>query len=122
MKTKELICIRCPLGCMLTASIEEDGTVLEVSGNTCPRGAEDAKKELQNPTRMVTSTVAVRHGELARVSVKTAADIPKDRIFACMKEIQKLQAEAPVRMGEVLVENLAGTGVALVATKTVEEI
>ena len=85
-------------------------------------GAEYAKKELQNPTRMVTSTVAVRHGELARVSVKTAADIPKDRIFACMKEIQKLQAEAPVRMGEVLVENLAGTGVALVATKTVEEI
>ncbi len=122
MKTKELVCIRCPLGCMLTASIGEDGSVFDVSGNTCPRGAEYAKKELQNPTRMVTSTVAVRQGELARVSVKTASDVPKDRIFACMEEIQSIQANAPIRMGEVLVENLAGTGVALVATKTVEAV
>ena len=120
MTTKELTCIRCPLGCMLTASLREDGSVAEVSGNTCPRGAEYAKKELQNPTRMLTSTVAVRHGELPRVSVKTASDIPKERIFDCMKVIQSLQVTAPVRMGEVLMEDIAGTGVALVATKTVE--
>jgi len=120
METKELICIRCPLGCMLTATLNEQGEVTEVTGNTCPRGAEYAKKELLDPTRMVTSTVVVEGGDQVRVSVKTASDIPKGKIFACMEDIRGLKVEAPVKIGDVLMEDLAGTGVALVATKAVE--
>lgn len=116
---KELTCIRCPLGCILAAELDEGGAVGRVSGNTCPRGEEYARKELMSPTRMVTSTVPVRGGVEARVSVKTAADIPKDKIFACMAEIRGTVLDAPVTEGEVLLADVAGTGVAVVATKTV---
>lgn len=119
MEKKELICIRCPLGCMLTATLDESGAVTEVSGNTCPRGVEYAKKELLDPTRMVTSTVAVEGGNLPRVSVKTENDIPKGKIFDCMEVIRGIKVAAPVHIGDVLDEDLAGTGVRLVATGNV---
>lgn len=118
---KELICIRCPLGCNLTAELGDNGEVQSVSGNTCPRGAEYAKKELTSPTRMVTSTVPVVGGDQPRVPVKTADDIPKDKIFACMKDIRGLTVDAPVICGQVLLSDAAGTGISIVAAKTVEK-
>ena len=85
MEKRELICIGCPLGCPLTVTME--GEQITVAGNTCKRGEIYAKKEVTNPTRVVTSSVHVKNGEIAMVSVKTKNDIPKDKIFACMKEI-----------------------------------
>lgn len=118
---KELICIRCPLGCNLTAELDGKGEVQNVSGNTCPRGAEYAKKELTSPTRMVTSTVPVVGGDQPRVPVKTADDIPKDKIVACMEAIRSLTVNAPVTCGQVLLSDAAGTGISIIATKTVEK-
>ena len=79
MDHKELICINCPMGCMLSVDIDENGE-MAVSGNTCPRGEIYAKKELTNPTRIVTSIVTVTGGELPVASVKTQSDIPKEKI------------------------------------------
>lgn len=118
IEPKELICIGCPMGCLMTAEGQEDGEIL-VKGNTCPRGADYAKKELTNPRRMITSSVPVRNGQAVRVSVKTKEEVPKGKIMECMKEIRELSAEAPVAIGDVICENLAGTGVDLVATKAV---
>ncbi len=84
---RELICIGCPLGCPLTVTME--GTEITVTGNTCKRGEIYAKKEVTNPTRVVTSSVHVEGGVIAMVSVKTKDDIPKDKIFACMEEIHQ---------------------------------
>ena len=82
MERKELICIGCPLGCNLT--VEMDGVqVISVSGNTCKRGDDYARKELTDPRRIVTSTVPVMGGNLPVVSVKTASDIPKGKIREC---------------------------------------
>lgn len=118
MERRELICIGCPLGCPLTVEMEEN-EITGVSGNTCPRGDAYARKEVTNPTRIVTSTVAVKGGAARLVSVKTREDIPKDRIFDCVKALKEVQVEAPVRIGDVILENAAGTGVDVVATKAV---
>lgn len=118
MNTVNLICIGCPLGCPLTVEME-GGEVKAVSGNTCPRGDAYARKELTNPTRIVTSTVRVAGGRLAMVSVKTASDIPKGKIFDCVKALKDVEVKAPVKIGDVIVENVAGTGVNIIATKNV---
>ena len=118
MNTVNLICIGCPLGCPLTVEMEGN-EVKSVAGNTCPRGEAYAKKELTNPTRIVTSTVRVAGGKLAMVSVKTESDIPKGKIFDCVKALKDIEVIAPVKIGDVIVENVAGTGVNVIATKNV---
>ncbi len=118
MEKRELICIGCPLGCMLTVEIEEK-TILSVSGNTCVRGDRYARKEVTNPTRIVTSTLRVNGGDRPVVPVKTREDIPKEKIFECMEALQGVCVKAPVKTGDVLIENIAGTGVDIIATKDV---
>lgn len=111
---KELICIVCPKGCHLQVD-EENGYA--VTGNDCPRGAAYGVKELQNPTRVLTSTVAIAGGLHQRLPVKTDRDIPKALLFEAMEEIGKVRATSPVKRGEVLIENLLGTGANLIAAK-----
>lgn len=118
METVNLICIGCPLGCPLTVEME-GSEVKSVSGNTCPRGDAYARKELTDPTRIVTSTVRVSGGKLAMASVKTERDIPKGAIFDCVKALRDVEVPAPVTIGQVIVSDVAGTGVAVVATKNV---
>ena len=120
METKkiELTCIGCPMGCPLTVTME-DGAVTSVTGNTCPRGDAYARKEVTNPTRIVTSTVRVTGGKLAMASVKTASDIPKGRIFDCVKALKDVEIPAPVTIGQVVLKDAAGTGVDIIATKNV---
>ena len=124
MNTRELTCIGCPLGCTLTVTMEHSETNPEriaVTGNTCPRGAAYAKKEVTTPTRIVTSSVKVEGGVIAKASVKTSSDIPKGKILDCMKEIRACVVKAPVQIGDVVIENCAGTGVDVIITKNVEQ-
>ena len=118
MEKVNLICIGCPLGCPLEVEMEGK-EVVSVSGNTCKNGEKYAKKELTNPTRIVTSTVRVQGGTLGMVSVKTSSDIPKGKIFECVKALKDVEVTAPVKIGDVIVENVAGTGVNIIATKNV---
>lgn len=118
IETRELICIGCPLGCPLT--VEMKGTeVVSVTGNTCPNGDRYARKEVTDPRRTVTSTVRVLGGSLPAVSVKTAQDIPKNKIFDCMQELATIRVKAPVQEGYVIVSNIANTGVSVIATKEI---
>lgn len=121
MAVKELICINCPLGCPLRVEMDERGQVLSVSGNTCKRGEEYGRREVTSPTRTVTSTVRVLGGKDSVTSVRTRTDIPKEKIFACMEEIRKTAVRASVKIGDVAVENAAGTGVDVIITKAVEK-
>ena len=106
------------MGCNLSVDIDDNGE-MTVTGNTCPRGEIYAKKELTNPTRIVTSIVKVRGGELPVVSVKTASDIPKDMIGNVIDAITGIEVEAPVRIGDVILADVAGTGVDVIATKNI---
>ncbi|RGV96163.1 DUF1667 domain-containing protein [Ruminococcus sp. AF14-10] len=116
MEKRELICIGCPMGCPLT--VEMNGTeVVSVTGNTCPRGDAYARKEVTNPTRIVTSTVKVEDGKVDMVSVKTKEDIPKGKIFECVKALKGITVKAPVHIGDVILKDVAGTDVDIIATK-----
>lgn len=119
MEVKNLICINCPMGCALTVEMEGD-EVISVSGNTCKRGDAYGRKEVTDPTRIVTSTVKVSGGKAMMVSVKTRQDIPKGKIAECVKALKDVQVQAPVRIGDVIVADVAGTGVDIVATKDIE--
>ena len=115
---KEMICICCPMGCRLSVD-DSDKNDIKVSGNTCPRGAKYARDEVICPKRMVTSVVEVEGGEIGMVSVKTSDSIPKDRMFDALKLLDNLLIPAPVKLGQVIVENVLGLGVDFVATKDV---
>jgi CxxC motif-containing protein len=118
MEQKELICIGCPLGCNLTVQMEGQ-EVVSVSGNTCKRGDDYARKEMTDPRRIVTSTVRVNGGILPVVSVKTASDIPKNKIAECLVQLKDVEISAPVHIGDVVLENVAQTGISIVATKEI---
>ncbi len=121
MEKREFVCIGCPLGC--NVSVELDGTEIKnITGNTCPRGADYVTKELTDPRRIVTSLVRVTDGELPVVSVKTASDIPKDKIRDCIRALKDVELPAPVQVGDVVLENVCGTGINVVATKTIERV
>ncbi|MBD5489122.1 MAG: DUF1667 domain-containing protein [Lachnospiraceae bacterium] len=118
MEVRNLICINCPMGCPLTVEMDGD-EVVSVSGNTCKRGDTYGRKEVTNPTRIVTSTVKVTGGGADMVSVKTKQDIPKGKIFECVKALKDVEVQAPIHIGDVIVSNVAGTGVDIVATRNV---
>lgn len=115
MEVKEFTCIRCPMGCALRVELE-DGTVRAVSGNTCRRGEEYARQESVAPVRTVTSTVRVLHGERPVVACKTVPEVPKGSIFPVMGAIRAAVVTAPIHIGDVILENVAGTGSNVVAT------
>lgn len=114
---KEMICIQCPRGCHLKIDTE----TLEVTGNFCPRGAKYAVSELTHPERTLTTTVKVLGGHIARASCRSDRPLPKEKIFEAMEIIDALSFKAPVKLGDVLVENILGTGANIIATKTVEK-
>lgn len=120
MEEKKLTCICCPMGCQLQVTLK-DGQVEKVEENTCKRGAEYGKKEVTNPTRIVTTTVRVRGGSLPVVSVKTAADIPKGAVMDCIRQLKEIVVEAPVHIGDVVLAEAAGTKVSVIATKNIEK-
>ncbi len=120
MEKRNLTCIVCPMGCALTVELEE-GKVLSVSGNTCPRGEKYAQEECTHPTRVLTSTIRVADGVLPVVPVKTAAPIPKELLFEAMAALRELTVPAPVAIGDVICPDLCGTGIALLATSSVEK-
>lgn len=120
MEIKKLTCINCPVGCSLKVEMDRENVIC-VSGNTCRRGEIYARKEVTNPTRIVTSTVKVVNGTSGTVSVKTKEDIPKEKIFVCVQALKGIEVQAPVHIGDVILENVAGTGVDIVATRNVEK-
>lgn len=118
METKHLTCICCPMGCQISVDME-NGEVKNITGYTCNRGKIYAAKEVVSPTRVVTTTVKVDGGELPVVSVKTQTDIPKGKIFDVMAAMETVHVPAPVHIGDVVLPDVAGTGVNMVATKNV---
>ena len=122
MPIVELTCISCPLGCPLKVETDNEGKVLSVTGNTCKRGEDYGRREVTAPTRTVTSTVRLKGGTGPVVSVRTRQDVPNSKIFAVMEEIRRTVVTAPVHIGEVVIPNIAGTGVDLIATADREGI
>lgn len=112
---REITCIVCPRGCRLTADIQ--GEQITVTGHSCPRGEKHAMDEILHPVRSLTSIVRVSNREDTMVSVKSAAPVPKEEMFAIMERIHAATVEAPVSIGDVILDNICGTQI--VATKEI---
>jgi CxxC motif-containing protein len=116
---KELVCVGCPLGCRLQVETR-DQTVTAVRGQQCARGKAYAEDEVLRPRRMITALVAIP-GSHIPLSVRTRAAIPKDLILSCLREIRALKVTLPVQIGDVLLPDILGTGVDLIATRDLPE-
>ena len=129
---RNLTCINCPLGCQIEVTLE-DGAVTAVTGNSCPRGGKYARKEVTDPRRVVTTSVTdprrvvttsvavTGSREGARtVSVRTAGDVPKGSVMDVVRALRGVAVRCPVKIGDVILEDAAGTGVAVVATKNAD--
>jgi len=115
---RELTCISCPIGCRLTVTLN-GSEVVEVSGNTCPRGEVYAKAECTAPVRMVTGLVRVE-GRTEPLSVKTAQAIPKSSVAECVEILAKTEVRAPIKAGETVIADICGSGIDVIATKSAE--
>lgn len=126
--SEELICITCPLGCHLSVDREADGS-LAVSGNRCPRGVKYANEELLAPKRVVSATAALagpaacaeaRHGlcDVARLPVRSTAAYPKAGVPELLKAIYELKVALPVKRGDVLIKDFKGSGIDVIATRS----
>lgn len=112
---EKLICIACPIGCHLEIDVEDD---YKVTGNQCKRGPIYAKKELTNPTRIVTSTVVIEGGIYHRLPVKTNGEVSKNLVFEVMKEINKVKVHSPIKCGDIIIKNVLDTDIDVVASRS----
>ena len=118
IEKKTIICIGCPKGCSIKI-IHDGGSIQDFSGYTCKKGLEYAQNELISPKRILTSTIIIKNGDPPLLPVKTKDAISKGKIFDCMKEICKIELQAPVALGTIVKSNIGGTGVDLVATNNI---
>ena len=116
---REMICVACPMGCGLRVELNAAGEIAGISGQSCKRGESYARAEITNPTRMFHSTIRVEGGAAPLVSVKSAKPVPKSKLIDCAIATKFVHAKAPIAIGEVLLPNVCGTGVDLVATNRV---
>lgn len=119
MEGKEIICIACPMGCQLEITEDSSSKGYIVTGNACPRGEEYGIKEFTNPTRILTTTIKLKGSPHRRLPVRTDTTIPKGMIFPCMKVLDCVEAEVPVKAGEIVIENILGTGANIISTRSI---
>lgn len=113
---KKLTCITCPMGCDIEIEMDE-GEILSIKGNSCPRGEKYARSEMLHPERMVTSTVKT-DGKKKRLPVITSKAVPKEEIFNVMKEINSAKVCLPVQSGDIIIKNVCGTGADILAERS----
>ena len=112
-----ITCIVCPMGCQLQVTKLDNG--YKVEGNTCKRGEKYGVEELTNPRRVITTTVRLNGSYLNLLPVKTQDSVPKGMMFEIMQELDKITVNAPINVGDVIIENILGTGVNIVSAKAV---
>ena len=117
---RELICIRCPLGCRLRAEWNGNFEELNITGNRCPRGAEYAKQELCDPRRIVTAVVPCNSALQPYIPVRTDRELPKPLIDALLNRLYRMLVEIPVSRGDVLIENFENSKVNVIFSSTVK--
>lgn len=124
MKNRTFTCIICPNGCTIDTEYEDNGEVIvkKISGNKCKRGEEYVVQELVNPKRTIATSVKISNAELPLCSVRVTPAIPKRLIFAAMEQINQVHLEAPVRIGQVVIHDLLGTGSDVIVTKNLDRV
>jgi len=119
-KTHEVICILCPIGCNITVKTR-DGEIIEIKNAGCKRGRDYSIKEIKSPVRDFFTTVRVKGGKIAMLSVRSTKPVPKDLLMRCASELAELVVPAPVKIGDVIFKNILDLGIDIIATKDIEK-
>ena len=115
-KEMEIICIMCPLACPVKVTVDDRGNALDVANNQCKEGKSYAVAECKFPGRVLTATVIAEGSHRALLPVRSNKPIPKERLMECMKSLSKTRVKPPIKMGQVIVADILGTGADLIAT------
>lgn len=121
-RTRTDICLRCPRGCEVQTMLGPDDEILNMSGNKCKLGIDYVKQEIQDPRRVLPTSIRVINGTRPLVPVWTPEPMPKGLLLELAKDTRRMEVEAPVRVGDVLVDDWRGKGVRLVASGQVDRI
>jgi len=114
-REQEIICIGCPLGCRVTVKADHSGSITDMTGNQCKEGKEYVTLEFRDPVRVLTATL-LTEGTRRLLSVRTDKPVYKSQLKEVMRAIAKVKITPPVKVGEVIIHNILGTGANLVAT------
>ena len=117
---RDVTCIMCPLGCKIHVKENKEG--FQMTGAACKNGEEYAAQEINSPKRIVMSVIPCRHSNIPTVAVKTTKPVPKEVVHQVMKELANIVVDAPVHVGDVIIKNIAGLNVDIVATRNAERI
>lgn len=117
----ELSCIVCPMSCTITVEVNDNNEVVTITGNTCKRGENYARNEMTHPMRQLTSTVLIVGGIYKRLPVILSGNIPKEKIFQVMEQINKASVNAPVKRGDVIIKDVCNLGVDVIASRSMQK-
>ncbi|MBS3813133.1 DUF1667 domain-containing protein [Candidatus Bipolaricaulota bacterium] len=121
MPKKEYTCTACPKGCTVEVEFEDD-EILDISGYTCVRGKEYVEDEFHDPRRILTTTVRINNAKYPRIPVRTETGVPKDELNCCLDALKEVELEAPVGVGDVVIENVCGTDIDVVASRSLDPV
>ena len=119
---KEIICVICPNSCRLTVSEEKDTKEIKVEGHLCPRGKKYGISEYSNPVRMLITTMRIEDGKLPIIPIRSTEAIPKSLLLDAVKIVNEEHCIAPIKMGEILIDNILNTGISVVASRNLDKI
>ncbi|MCF7891134.1 DUF1667 domain-containing protein [Candidatus Bipolaricaulota bacterium] len=120
MLTKEYTCTACPKGCKIEVEYEGE-EIKDISGYSCMKGKEYVEDEFHDPRRILTTTVKIKQAKYPRLPVRTNTGVPKDRLDCCLDMLIKVELEAPVTIGDKVVEDVCSTGISVVASRSLEK-
>ena len=118
-ETQLITCIGCPSGCQIT--ITKIGEEFQIEGNECKRGEEYAIQEFTAPKRVLTTTILIKKGILPLIPVRSDKPLPKERLFDCMQYLSSVEVSAPIKMGQILVENILQLDGNIIASRNLDE-
>ena len=119
---RQITCIVCPNSCRLSVWVDEKTNDIKVTGYTCPRGKEYGINEYTHPVRMLITTMRIENGPLPVIPVRTKIAIPKPKLFEAIAAVNAVSVKAPIKMGQVIIPNVCGTGVDVIASRDMKEI
>lgn len=117
----KLICTVCPKGCEIII-LEKDGGKHEIYKNKCEKGKEYVLQEIKNPLRIFTTTVKVKGGNLSRIAVRSKEPVPKDIVVKLIKPLRKIEVTAPINKGDIIVKNILGLDIDIVASRSISSM
>lgn len=119
--TSKIICTVCPNGCEMGV-IESEVENYKIEGYKCEKGREYAEQEIENPSRIITTTIKIKNGLIKRLPVRSESAVPKNKIFQVMVKIRDIEIEAPIEQGDIVIENVLDMGINIIASKSISKI